>query len=118
MEGLDTWPRIGYNSKGKGAGPMIYSIDEIKKIAAPVAAAHGVRSMRLFGSYARGQATEQSDIDLRIDCGKVTDLFAWGSLLADLQDVFRKNLDLVTTEGLDPAFIDRIRPDEVLIYEQ
>ena len=55
---------------------MIYTIDDIRRIAAPVASAHGVKSMRLFGSYARGQATEQSDIDLRIECGKITDLFS------------------------------------------
>ena len=97
---------------------MIYTIDDIRRLATPVAAAHGVKSMRLFGSYARGQATEQSDIDLRIDCGKITDLFSWGSLYSDLQAAFQKNLDLVTSENLEADFMRRIRQDEVLIYEQ
>ncbi len=97
---------------------MIYTIEDIRRMAAPVAAAHGVKNMRLFGSYARGQATEQSDIDLCIDCGRITDLFSWGSLYSDLQTVFQKNLDLVATENLETDFIRRIRKDEVLIYEQ
>ena len=97
---------------------MIYTVDDIRRIAAPVASAHGVKSMRLFGSYARGQATEQSDIDLRIECGRITDLFSWGSLYSDLQAAFQKNLDLVTSENLDADFLRRIRQDEVLIYER
>lgn len=97
---------------------MIYTIEDIRRIAAPVAAAHGVKCLRLFGSYARGQATEQSDIDLRMDCGQIQDLFAWGGFYHDLKDALQKNLDLVSTEGLDPAFIKRIQPDEVMIYEQ
>ena len=97
---------------------MVYSIDEIRRIAAPIAAYHGVERMRLFGSYARGEATESSDIDLRIDCGGIHDLFAMGSLYIDLQESLNKGLDLVTTEGLDAAFLAKIRPDEVLIYER
>lgn len=97
---------------------MIYTIDDIRRIAAPVVSAHGVKSMRLFGSYARGQATEQSDIDLHIECGKITDLFSWGSLYSDLQATFQKNLDLVTSENLEADFMRRIQRDEVLIYER
>ena len=47
----------------------IYSIDEIKRIAAPIAAGFGVERVCLFGSYAKGEATSASDIDLIIDKG-------------------------------------------------
>ena len=97
---------------------MIYSIEQIRRIAAPIAAAYGVKSMRLFGSYARGQATERSDVDLLIDRGSVRSGFALGGLYADLRDSLQKELDLVTTQGADAAFLNQIRPDEVLIYEQ
>ncbi len=97
---------------------MIYTIDDIRRIAAPVAAAHGVKSILLFGSYARGQATEQSDIDLRVESDRINDLFSWGSLYSDLQAAFQKNLDLITSKNLEAGFLDRIRQDEVLIYEQ
>ena len=42
---------------------MVYSVDEIKKIAVPIAKSYGVDSLSLFGSYARGEATSESDID-------------------------------------------------------
>jgi hypothetical protein len=42
---------------------MVYTIDEIKEKAIPVAREYGVDSMGLFGSYARGEATGSSDID-------------------------------------------------------
>lgn len=97
---------------------MVYSVDEIRRIAAPIAARHGVERMRLFGSYARGEATESSDVDLRVDCGSITDLFGMGALYADLQEELQKPLDIVTTEGLNDAFLAKIQPDEVLLYER
>ena len=97
---------------------MVDSINGIKDIAVPIAIRHGVERLRLYGSYARGEATESSDVDLRIDCGRISDLFGIGALYADLQEGLRKPLDIVTTEGLDAAFLARIQPDEVLIYER
>ena len=97
---------------------MIYTIDQIRRIAAPIAAAYGVKSMRLFGSYARGEATEHSDVDLLIDRGSLRSGFALGGLYADLRDGLQKELDLVTTQGADADFLRRIQPDEVMIYEQ
>ena len=97
---------------------MVYSINEIRRIAGPIAARHGVERIRLFGSYARGEATENSDIDLHIDCGKIGDLFAMGAFYADLQEELQKPLDIVTADGLDLGFLGRIEPDEVLLYER
>ncbi len=47
----------------------IYSIKEIKDIVSPIAKKYGVERVYLFGSYARGEATDKSDLDLRIDKG-------------------------------------------------
>lgn len=46
---------------------MIYSTEELKKRIAPVAKKYGIRAVYLFGSYARNEATEQSDVDILID---------------------------------------------------
>ena len=97
---------------------MIYTIDRIREIAAPIAASYNIKSMHLFGSYARGEATESSDLDILIDRGGVKSGFALGGLYADLRDGFQKDLDLVTVQGADREFLNEIRRDEVLLYEQ
>ena len=94
----------------------IYTIEEIQKIVSPIAAHHGAERVFLFGSYARGEATPDSDLDFRVDCGNATDYFTLGLMYCDLEDRFQKPLDLLTTGSLDRKFLDRIGKDEVLIY--
>ena len=94
----------------------VYTIDEIKAIVFPIAKAYDVERIYLFGSYARGNATVNSDVDLRVDKGKLKGLFALGALYADLEDGLGKKLDLLTTGSLDQAFLQSIADEEVLIY--
>lgn len=49
----------------------MYSVSDIQRIVAPIARRYGVDRVFLFGSYARGDNTPGSDIDLRIDRGRV-----------------------------------------------
>ena len=98
-----------------------YSVEEIRDIIAPIAKRHGVDRIYLFGSYARGEATPQSDIDLCVDAAAIRGMFAMGSLYADLEDALKKQLDIVTVRSLkynpDVRFINNMEKDRVLIYE-
>lgn len=96
----------------------IYSIEEIKNRISPIAMRYGVERVYLFGSYAKGCATVKSDIDLRIDKGALKGLFALSGMRLDICDVLSKDVDLLTTNSLDEKFRNRIREDEVLIYER
>ena len=95
----------------------VYSINEIKNIVAPIAMNYGVDRVYLFGSYARGEATSDSDVDFRIDRGRLRGLLALGGMYSDLHEKLGKELDLVTTGGLDDSFLKRISDEEILIYE-
>lgn len=95
----------------------IYSVAELKSIIAPIAAQHNVGRVYLFGSYARGEAGAESDIDLRVDKGPLKGLFALGALYSDLEDILEKKLDLLTTGSLEPSFLDRIAKEEILLYD-
>ena len=96
----------------------VYTIDEIKAIAAPIAKRYGISAFYLFGSYARGEATPSSDLDFRIEKGNQRSAYALASLYGDLEDGFDKKLDVLTTPMLSERFLNRIRPEEVLIYAQ
>ena len=98
-----------------------YSVEEIRDIIAPIAKRHGVDRVYLFGSYARGEANPQSDIDLCVDAAAIRGMFAMGSLYADLEEALQKQLDIITVKSLkynpDAGFVDNMKKDRVLIYE-
>ena len=81
---------------------MVYSVETIASIVAPIAQKHGIPAVFLFGSYARGTATESSDIDLLIDTSgsRIKSLFQLGSLYCDLEEAFQKPIDLITVGSL------------------
>lgn len=100
---------------GKGTD-MRYTVDEIKEIVAALAAQYGADRIYLFGSYARGDANKDSDIDLRIDKGSIRGLQIGGSA-ADLEDALGIPVGLISTGSLDSKFLNAISDDEVLLYE-
>ena len=93
-----------------------YSIEELQSIIVPLAQKYGAERIFLFGSYARGDMTNSSDIDLCIDKGSIRGL-ALAGLLVDLEDALGIPVDLIPTTSLDSRFLESIHPDEVLIYE-
>ena len=93
-----------------------YAIEELQSIIVPLAQKYGAERIFLFGSYARGDMTDSSDIDLRIDKGSIRGL-ALAGLLVDLEDALGIPVDLIPTTSLDTRFLESIHPDEVLLYE-
>ena len=99
----------------------IYSIEEIKNIVVPIAIIHNVKKVVLFGSYARGEAKENSDIDLCVAIGEKPFPFAFFSFIEQLQEKFKKRVDIVDETNLvnEPCnLIENIRKEGILIYEQ
>ena len=95
---------------------MRYSVEEIKSIVSALAQQYGAGRIYLFGSYARGDANADSDIDLRIDKGSIRGL-QLGGLAADLEDALGMSVDLIPTGSLDMNFLKSISADEVLLYD-
>ena len=95
----------------------MYTVTDIQRIVAPIAARYGVERMTLFGSYARRENTSESDIDLRVDKGQVRGL-QMAFLLTDLEDALKIKVDLLSTSALDDAFLSSIRGEERLLYER
>jgi hypothetical protein len=94
----------------------VYTVDEIKMRIAPIAQNYGVERVALFGSYARGEATDSSDIDLHVWCGDMRGLFKLSGFILDLKDALDKDVDVVTHGGMRKNFYERVKNDEVRIY--
>ena len=107
---------------------MIYTIDELKQKIIPVAVKYNLPAVYLFGSYARGEATEDSDVDILVDKTgtEIKGLFALGGLYEDLNEQFEKNIDLVTLDMIEqpdvinrtPWFVENLKKERVALYER
>jgi predicted nucleotidyltransferase len=80
-----------------------------------IAAKHGARNVRVFGSVARGEADDQSDIDFLVDMEPGRSLLDLGGLLMDLQDLLGRNVDVVTERGLKPRIRERVLHEAVAL---
>lgn len=73
-----------------------------------VAARSGASNLGVFGSVARGDADESSDIDFLVDLAQGRSLFDLGRLVADLGDLLGRDVDVVTRAGLRERIRDRV----------
>ena len=93
------------------------SIPMIRECIAPVCEKYPIRRAYLFGSYARGNATEKSDVDLRIE-GDIKSFFMLGGIYSELSDALGTELDLLSKLPDSEAFKENLKKDEVLLYER
>lgn len=93
-------------------------IDEIKEIVVPIARFYGVKRLYLFGSYAKGTASEKSDIDLLVEKGKPMSLLKLSGMRRMVQEALNLSVDLVTTAGIGDDFRKEIAGTEILLYEE
>ena len=95
-----------------------YTIVELKRRIIPVAQRYGVERVYLFGSYARGDVTPGSDIDLRIDSGAIKGYFKLAGFYRELEEALSLPVDALTTGSLSDKFLSHISKEEVMLYEQ
>ncbi|MBD5152916.1 MAG: nucleotidyltransferase [Oscillibacter sp.] len=95
---------------------IMRTLADIQSVVSKLAKDYGAQRVYLFGSYARGDMNQDSDIDLRIDKGSIR---GWelAGLLVDLEDALGLPVDLIPSGSLDARFLASIRDDEVLLYE-
>jgi len=104
----------------------VLSLQEIAEIVKPIAEKYGLRAVYLYGSYARGTADADSDIDLVVDTTgtALTSLFALGALYSELSAALDKEIDLITLSSLTQApqmpseigFRDKVQIEKIKLY--
>lgn len=97
---------------------MCYTLEEIKEKTVPVAQDYGVQSLGIFGSYARNEATETSDVDLCIEKGALRSLIQYFSFVQELEQRLGCHVDVVTTDIEDKSFLHQILAERVMLYER
>ena len=76
---------------------------------------YGARNVRIFGSVARGEDDEQSDIDLLVDMEPGRGLLDLGALLMDLRELLDCEVDVVTERSLRERMRDRVLQEAVTL---
>ena len=80
-----------------------------------IAARHGASNVRVFGSVARGEADEESDIDFLVDLAPDRSLLDLGGLWWDLNDLLGGKADVVTEQGLREHIREQVLQEAVLL---
>ena len=92
------------------------TVEKIQAIVSKIGKQYGIKRAYLFGSYAKNKATDNSDVDLIIDKGKVHTFKDFFRLHKDLEQELGTNVDLLTEISVEPNFLEKIKNDRILIY--
>lgn len=106
---------------------MVYTLDQLRQIVAPIVQKYRIPALCLFGSYARGEATETSDIDFLVDTTgtELTSLLRLGALYCELEEALGKRIDLLTVSAVmqsaetqsDKSFKNAVLRERVCLYD-
>ena len=92
----------------------ILTIKQIKTIIKPILIKYGIKNINLFGSYARGEANVNSDVDIYCDRGKIKNIIEQGKLIEELQESLNKDVDIVfDSSQMDEYFRKQIMEDMI-----
>lgn len=112
--------RINYRRKQER---NVLDIVFIKKCLDEIIQKNGkgdIKKVYLFGSYSRGKARNDSDVDLRIEAGDKLSLIDLSIIQDELKEKLGKNVDVVSQDPdkLDPVFYEQIKKEEICLYEK
>ncbi len=90
------------------------NLRELKKVVVPILKRNGVVKAGIFGSYARGEAKKDSDIDILIEPPKGIG-FGFIGIQLELEDKLKKKVDLLSYRAIHPLLKERILREEAKI---
>lgn len=86
-----------------------------RRLILEIAARYGARNVRIFGSVARGEDDEQSDVDFLVEMEPGRSLLDMGGLLMDLRACLGREVDVVTESGLKPRIRQRVLDEAIAL---
>lgn len=100
---------------GPFRGPVGRRVSEHRAEVLEVLERHGVRNARVFGSVARGDDRDDSDVDLLVELPRNTGLLSIARIEAELEAILEATVDLVSVKGLKPGVRSRVERELVAL---
>ena len=101
----------------KDINPEVLTIKEIKNRIKPIMLRNHVKDVYLFGSYARGEANSDSDVDIYCDSGDIDTLFKEVDFCEELKQALNKEVDVVTIDSkMDDYFKKQLDEDKIKLW--
>ena len=91
--------------------------DDIKDKIISILVKHGIKRIMIFGSYARNEATQKSDLDLIVDFPEGTSLLDHIGIEIELSEALNMKIDLLSRNGISPYIKDHVLKEAIVIYE-
>jgi predicted nucleotidyltransferase len=88
-----------------------------KTILIPILRQYGATKISIFGSFARGEQTSDSDLDLLVDFADTKSLLTLVKIKRELSEAIGRDVDLLTEAAVSPYLIDTIRAEQQIIYQ-
>lgn len=96
--------------------PNVLTIKQIKDRIRPIIKKHSIKEVYLFGSYARGEANRNSDVDIYCDSGDANTLWKASAFKEELETALNKEVDVVTIGSqMDDYFKKQLEEDMIKI---
>lgn len=92
------------------------TVQDIKIKARPVFARRPITKAGVFGSFAKGKATADSDVDILVELNEKISLLEFVAIKLELEDLLERKVDLVEYQAIKPRLKKRILGEEVRIY--
>ena len=93
------------------------SIAEIREKITPILRLHDIKKASIFGSFARGDETSTSDVDLLVQLGKPMGMIAYVRFIQEMEDVLNRSVDVITDKSLNNNIKSYVERDLHTIYE-
>ncbi|EFD92419.1 MAG: DNA polymerase beta domain protein region [Candidatus Parvarchaeum acidophilus ARMAN-5] len=91
---------------------MVNSLEEVKKLAIPILKAHKIKKAAVFGSFARGDFDNKSDVDILIEPPEGFSLFDLAGLHLNLEDTLGRKVDVMIYDSINPLIKDKVMKEK------
>ena len=90
-------------------------LEEVKRRTLPILVRHDVIHAAIFGSFARGESKENSDLDILVELPKTKSLLNLAALKLELEDELKRDVDILTYRGLHPRIREKVIKEQLAI---